>query len=91
MFGFFKRRHEDKLRWSTDRTQILYALPEDPREYLDPLSRCEVNRRVEWLMERFGMVKEGALGIARHAIGTGLTLQLNSTGVGWNAEAEGRM
>src|SRR5688572_19768368 len=73
MFGWFTRRHEDKLRFgNTERTQIMYLLPEDPREYLDPLSREEVNRRVEWLLEKFGLVRELFLGTARHTVGTGL-------------------
>lgn len=89
MFGWFKRRHEDKLRWgNTERTQIMYLLPEDPREYLDPLSREEVNRRVEWLLEKFGLVRELFLGTARHTVGTGLTLQLNSDDLEWNELAE---
>jgi len=89
MFGWFKRRHEDKLRFgNTERTQIMYLLPEDPREYLDPLSRQEVTRRVEWLSEKFGLVKELFHGTARHTVGTGLTLQLNSDDHEWNALAE---
>lgn len=89
MFGWFKRRHEDKLRFgNTERTQIMYLLPEDPREYLDPLSRQEITRRVEWLTEKFGLVKELFHGTARHTVGTGLTLQLNSDDHEWNALAE---
>ncbi len=89
MWGWFNRRHEDKLfRWNTDRTQILYVLPENPREYLDPLSRGEIARRVELLMEKFGLVKEGGRGIARHTIGSGLTLQLNTEDLDWNSDAE---
>lgn len=88
MFGWFKRRHEDKLRWNTERTQIMYLLPEDPREFLDPLSRQEIARRVEWLSEKFGLVKELFRGTARHTIGTGLTLQLNTDDAEWNGLAE---
>ncbi|MEQ1862229.1 MAG: phage portal protein [Chthoniobacteraceae bacterium] len=88
MFGWFRRRHEDKLRWQTDRTQIMYLLPENPREYLDPLSRAEVARRTEWLMEKFGLVKEGVVGCARHVVGTGLSMWLDTTDLDWNREAE---
>lgn len=88
MFGWFKRRHEDKLRWNTDRTQIRFLLPEDPHEFLDPLSRTEVATRVEWLTEKFGLVKELFRGTARHTIGTGLTLQLNTDDVEWNGLGE---
>jgi capsid protein len=88
MFGWLTRRHHDKLVPTTKRSQVLYCLPENPREYLDPLSRRQIANMAERLMERFGMVKEGVCGIARHTIGTGLTLQLNTEDLPWNAEAE---
>jgi hypothetical protein len=43
---------------------------------------------VEWLSEKFGLVKELFHGTARHTVGTGLTLQLNSDDHEWNALAE---
>jgi capsid protein len=87
LLGFFNRRHEDKIwRRSTERSNIYYVLPESPHEYLDPLSRQEVARRYEWLLEKFGMVKEGTNGVARHTIGTGLTLQLNSDDPEFNVD-----
>ncbi|HKP92973.1 MAG TPA: phage portal protein, partial [Chthoniobacterales bacterium] len=88
MFGWLNQRYAEFRRWNTDQTQVVYLLPDDSRDYLDEISRKEVVRRVEWLLQSFPMVKEGGRGMARHAIGKGLTLQLNTPNLKWNAAAE---
>ncbi|HEX8312900.1 MAG TPA: phage portal protein [Chthoniobacteraceae bacterium] len=63
-------------------------LPFDARQYLDPISRYETVRIIEGLAQEFGILKEGFRGIARHTIGKGLELQLNTRNIKWNEEAE---
>jgi hypothetical protein len=88
MFGYIANRFWNAIKWSPDRSQIMYMLPFDGRQYLDPLSRKETVRLVEGLAQEFGIIKEGFRGIARHTIGKGLELQLNTTDLKWNEEAE---
>lgn len=63
-------------------------LPEDTRCYLDPVTREELNNKADWLYQNFGIVKEGCGGIARHTIGKGISLQLDSEDKEWNDLAE---
>jgi hypothetical protein len=88
VFGWITKRFAEFRQWNTDQTQILYILPEDSRDYLDEISRKEVVRRVEALIQVFPMVQEGGRGIARHVIGKGHSLQLNTSNLKWNADAE---
>src|ERR1043166_1698870 len=88
MFGWLPWRYADFRTWQTDQTQIVYMVPEDSTQYLDSVSRREIVRRIEWLLQTFGIVKEGGRGIARHAIGKGLILQLNTKNPKWNMAAE---
>lgn len=67
---------------------MYFMLPDDSRNYLDPLSRKESTRVIEGLVQRFGIMKEGVRGIARHSVGKGFMLQLNTEQPKWNAEAE---
>lgn len=89
MFGWITNRFWEAFGTrSPDRSQIAYLLPFDGRQYLDPISRKETVRLVEGLAQRFGILKEGFRGIARHTIGKGLELQLNTDDLAWNEEAE---
>lgn len=88
MFGWNWQRFFDQWKWSPDRSQIGYLLPFDGRQYLDSISRKETVRLVEGLAQRFGIVKEGFRGIARHTIGKGLELQLNTNELDWNEDAQ---
>src|SRR5207244_707418 len=79
----------ETVGWSTDRGSIMFYLPPDTRQYLDAWTREEILRKVEWLFQTFGIVKEGIRGIARHSIGdSGISLQLNSDDEEWNELAE---
>jgi capsid protein len=88
MFGWIPQRFWEAIKWSPDRTEIAYLLPFDGRQYLDPLSRTETVRLVEGLAQHLGIMKEGFRGIARHTIGKGLELQINTADLKWNEEAE---
>ncbi len=88
MFGWNTSRFWNAIKSSPDRSQIAYLLPFDSREYLDPRSRTETVRLIEGLAQEFGIIKEGFRGIARHVIGKGLELQLNTPDLKWNEEAE---
>ncbi len=74
---------------STDRSSnYLVWLDADTRQYLDPWTREIVYRKVEWLFQNFGVVKEAVRGIARLTVGRGIGLQLNTDDEEWNALAE---
>ncbi|MHA3773654.1 phage portal protein [Verrucomicrobiota bacterium sgz303538] len=75
-------------RFSPDRGTIYYYAPSDSRQYVSNYTRREVSRRVDWLFQNFGVLKEGARGIARHSVGTGISLQINSDDEEWNELAE---
>ena len=68
MFGLFQK-FRDSLSNGPERSRIYYLLPQESRDYLDPITREEVTRRVEAMMDSFGMVKEGIRGTARHTVG----------------------
>lgn len=79
----------ETVGWSPDRGSIMYYLPSDSRQYLTRWTRLEILRKVEWLFQTFGIVKEGVRGIARHTVGdSGICLQLNSDDEEWNELAE---
>ncbi|HEX8313023.1 MAG TPA: phage portal protein [Chthoniobacteraceae bacterium] len=79
----------ETVGWSPDRGSIMYYLPQDSRQYLSQWTRVEILRKVEWLFQTFGIVKEGIRGIARHSVGdNGICLQLNSDDEEWNELAE---
>ncbi len=78
----------DTTGYSPDRSNIMFYLPADSRLYLDGWTRNEINRKVEWLFQNFGVVKEGVRGIARHTVGKGVCLQINSEDEDFNEAAE---
>jgi capsid protein len=73
---------------SPDRGTVYYYPPSDTRFHISSYTRREVSRRVEWLFQNFAPLKEGARGIARHTVGKGISLQINSTDEEWNELAE---
>lgn len=74
---------------STDRSSNFFVwLDPDTRHYLDAYTRSEVLRKVEWLFQNFGVVKEAVRGIARLTVGKGICLQINTDDEEWNALAE---
>ncbi len=77
-------RYWETIRPSHDRTQIYYMLPYDSKQYLNHFTRREITRRVEWLAQQFGFVKDAPRAIARHAVGKGVSLQLNTKNRKWN-------
>jgi capsid protein len=81
-------KFRDSLSTGPERSRIWYLLPEDSRDYLDALTREEVARRTEAMMDTFGMVKEAVRGVGRHTVGKGISLQLNTSDIEWNVEAE---
>ncbi len=66
----------------------MYLAPSDTRQALPRWTRTQINGKVDWLFQNFGVVKEGVRGITRHTIGTGRSLQLNSDDSEWNDLAE---
>lgn len=75
-------------RFSPDRGVVMYYPAADSRNYVTNWTRREISRKVDWLFQNFAMLKEGARGIARHSVGKGIGLQLNSDDEEWNALAE---
>ncbi|HEV7405184.1 MAG TPA: phage portal protein [Chthoniobacteraceae bacterium] len=71
-----------------DRQSIFYFPNADTRQYLPSWTRQQINFRVEWLFQNFGIVKEAVRGIARYVVGKGIYLALNTDDEAWNAEAE---
>ena len=80
--------YSEAVNPSPDRSNIMYYMPADSRQHLPAWTRSQINSKVQWLYENFGIVKEGVLGITRHTVGTGRALQLNSDDTEWNELAE---
>jgi len=71
--------YRDVTGLSADRGSIFYYVPSDSRLTVTQWTRGEILRKVHWLFQTFGIVKEAVRGIARHSVGKGICLQLNST------------
>lgn len=69
----------DTILSSGDRGNVLFLLPTDSRFYLTGWTRYRINQKVEWLWQNFGIVKELGAGIARHTVGKGIVLVIDST------------
>lgn len=78
----------DTILGSPDRGNVLFLLPSDSRYYLNGWTRYRINQKAEWLWQNFGIVKEGTAGIARHTVGKGLSLVIDSTDHDWAMKAE---
>ena len=82
------RAYSETVGWSPDRSNVMYWAPADSRQHLPAWTRVQINGKVEWLFQNFGVVKEGVRGIVRHTVGRGRSLQLNSEDTDWNEEGE---
>lgn len=71
-----------------DRTNVLFLVPSDSRFYLNGFTRYRIDQKVQWLWQNFGIVKEAGAGIARHSIGKGLSLVIDSEDHEFAQEAE---
>lgn len=71
-----------------DRANVRFMLPADSALYLGKFTRSRINEKAEWLWQNFGIVKEGIAGIARHTVGKGVSLQIDSEDDEWNQLAE---
>jgi len=78
----------DTLEDSIDRANVRFFLPQDSSLYLTRWTRRGLNEKAEWLWQNFGVIKEGVAGIARHTVGKGISLQIDSDDQEWNQLAE---
>jgi capsid protein len=85
-FGFGAFR--DTLTPSIDRANLRFLVPPDSRLYIQRRTRKALVEHAEWLWQNFGIVKEGVGGIARHTVGKGISLQIDSEDSDWNHLAE---
>ncbi|HEY3659756.1 MAG TPA: phage portal protein [Candidatus Udaeobacter sp.] len=88
LFGFGGRAFSDTIDASVDRSNMRFLVPPDSRLYITQRTRKSLNDHAEWCWQTFGIVKEGVAGIARHTIGKGVSLQLDSEDSEWNEIAE---
>lgn|GEM_PF-3215837 len=68
----------DTVDGSLDRANQRFLIPPDSRHYITQRTRKSLNEGAEWVWQKFGVVKEGISGIARHTIGKGVSLQIDS-------------
>jgi len=68
----------DTILPSPDRGNVMFLLPGDSRFYLNGYTRTRINWKAEWLWQNFGIVKGTLNGIARHSVGKGMTLMIDS-------------
>jgi capsid protein len=88
LFGSGGSAFSDTLNGSIDRANLRFLLPGDSALYLTSRTRTGINEHVEWLWQNFGIVKEGVAGIARHTVGKGITLELDSEDDNFNRAGE---
>lgn len=87
-FGWGRRAFADTIDPSLDRANVRFIVPPDSRLYIGLRTRRELNNKAEWLWQNFGIAKEGVAGIARHTVGKGISLQIDSEDSKWNELAE---
>ena len=87
-FGWGGRAYSETTDWSSDRSQIMFYLPEDSRQYVTSYTRQELLKKAEWLYQNFGIVKKAMRGIARHTVGVGISPQADTDDLEWNELAE---
>ncbi|MDR3406368.1 MAG: phage portal protein [Chthoniobacter sp.] len=80
--------YSDATAYSPDRGGIYLYQGSDSRYRISAWTRREVLRRVTWLFQNFGIIKEAVRGMARHTVGKGICLTLNTDDDEWNALAE---
>lgn len=78
----------ETLEGSIDRANVRFIVPADSALYIRERTRSGINEKVEWLWQNFGIVKEGVAGIARHTVGKGISLQIDSDDDDFNLAAE---
>ena len=88
LFGGGSNSFQDTVVESIDRANVRFILPQDSALYLGKFTRTRINEKAEWLWQNFGIVKEGVAGIARHTVGKGVSLQIDSEDDDWNQLAE---
>jgi capsid protein len=87
--GFGSRAFSDTIDGSIDRANLRFLVPPDSRLYISRRTRKELNNHAEWTWQNFGIVKEGTAGVARHVVGKGVNLALDSDDADFNEAAEG--
>lgn len=87
-FGGASTAFRETVFGSGDRGNVLFLLPSDSRFYLNSWTRQRINAKVEWLWQNFGIVKELGAGIARHTVGKGIGLVIDSSDHDWAMAAE---
>lgn len=87
-FGWGGEAYADQVNSSIDRANIQFLLPPDSRFYIGRRTRKELNNKAEWLHQNFGVVKDGSHGIARHVVGKGISLAIDSEDPEFNAAGE---
>jgi capsid protein len=87
-FSGWGRAFREQTDYSVDRANVRFILPHDTARYSAPTSRRAIREKYEWLWQNFGLVRELVAGIARHVVGKGISPQLNTTDLEWNAEAD---
>src|ERR1700676_2951393 len=90
LLNFFNggRAFSSTIDGSIDRANLRFLVPPDSRFYITRRTRKILNDHAEWLYQNFGIVKEGVSGIARHTVGKGISLQLDSDDREWNKACE---
>lgn len=78
----------DTIYATGDRANVMFLLPSDSRFYLTGWTRYRINQKVEWLWQNFGIVKELGAGIARHTVGKGAKLVIESSDPNFAKAAE---
>ncbi len=88
LLGIGGNAFSDTVLSSIDRANVRFILPLDSALYLTSRTRRAINEKAEWIWQNFGVVKEGVAGIARHTVGKGISLQIDSADDDWNQLAE---
>ncbi|MEQ1862793.1 MAG: phage portal protein [Chthoniobacteraceae bacterium] len=90
-FGRFRgggNPFEEALSRGIDRLNVKFMLPEDSRLYATEWTRSALNEKSEWLWQHFPLVKELTEGIARHTVGKGMSIQIETEDHDFNTAAE---
>lgn len=80
--------YQEATSFGPDRGGVAIIMPSDTRSYVDSWTRKEIRRRVEWVFQNFGVMKEAVRGIARLTVQRGICLSINTDDETWNAAAE---
>ena len=86
--GSISNAYRDTIVPGIDRANVMFLLPSDSRNYLNGWTRYRVNQKIEWLHQNFPIVGELGSGIARHTVGKGIGLVIDSEDHDWAMAAE---